>query len=87
MATDSDVSISQIDAQFDRLSVASEESSLRGYLDQDINVIDEDYLRNWGFRLKDLYKLALRFFKGNDYKTQFHNINYCIPIIKPFGYY
>lgn len=67
MATDSDVSISQIDTQFDRLSVASEESSLRCSMDHENNQADEEFISEWGFRLKDLYKLALRFYKGNGY--------------------
>lgn len=69
MATDSDVSISQIDTQFDRLSVASEECSFRGCLDQEVNPADEEFIRNWGFRLKELYRLALRFYKEKEGKA------------------
>ncbi|CAH1388539.1 unnamed protein product [Nezara viridula] len=69
MATDSDVSISQIDTQFDRLSVASEESSVRCSMDHENNQADEEFISEWGFRLKDLYRLALRFNKEKEGKA------------------
>ena len=51
-ATDSDL-------QTDRLSLNSEESSLKSPEDDD----REDYA-DWGFPLRGIYKLAVRFFKG-----------------------
>lgn len=64
MATDQVLSVAQVDIHFDRLSTTSEESSVRTSLEQETSKYDEDFIRKWGFRLKDLYKLALKFYKG-----------------------
>uniref|UniRef100_A0A069DV22 Protein involved in maintenance of golgi structure and er-golgi transport n=1 Tax=Panstrongylus megistus TaxID=65343 RepID=A0A069DV22_9HEMI len=69
MATDLEVSVSQVDVQFDRLSIASEESSHRTSLEQETSKYDEDFIRKWGFTLKDLYKLALKFYKEKEGKA------------------
>jgi hypothetical protein len=57
------VKVSQLDNNLDRLSIASEDSLNESNTD---DVIKEDTgaVEKWGFRLKDLYRLALRFYKG-----------------------
>jgi hypothetical protein len=55
--------VSQLDNNLDRLSIASEDSVSRSNTD-DVIKEDEGAVEKWGFRLKDLYRLALRFYKG-----------------------
>uniref|UniRef100_T1H8X6 Protein involved in maintenance of golgi structure and er-golgi transport n=1 Tax=Rhodnius prolixus TaxID=13249 RepID=T1H8X6_RHOPR len=69
MATDQVLSVAQVDIHFDRLSTTSEESSVRTSLEQETSKYDEDFIRKWGFRLKDLYKLALKFYKEKEGKA------------------
>jgi hypothetical protein len=61
MATDGEL---LIDNSLDRLSVTSEDSLNRSNIDGDVLKEDEELIEKWGFRLKDLYRLALRFYKG-----------------------
>lgn len=53
----------QIDNQFDRLSITSEGSSKLS-VDTDNSKYDDEFTRKWGFRLKELYRLALKFYRG-----------------------
>jgi hypothetical protein len=62
MATDREVC--QVDSSLDRLSTGSEDSLNRSNIDGDIIKENEESIQKWGFRLKDLYRLALRFYKG-----------------------
>lgn len=55
--------VSELDNSLDRLSIASEDSLNRSNTD-DVIKEDEGSVEKWGFRLKDLYRLALRFYKG-----------------------
>lgn len=55
--------VSELDNGLDRLSIASEDSLNRSNTD-DVIKEDEESIDKWGFRLKDLYHLALRFYKG-----------------------
>ncbi|XP_067011629.1 Golgi resident protein GCP60 isoform X1 [Anabrus simplex] len=67
MATNGEVS--QLDNQIDRLSIASEESLIRSNAEVEVSREDEEALEKWGFRLKDLYRLALRFYKDKEGKA------------------
>jgi hypothetical protein len=58
--------VSELDNNLDRLSIASEDSLNRSNTD-DVIKEDEESIEKWGFRLKDLYRLALRFYKGRQY--------------------
>jgi hypothetical protein len=55
---------SAVDNGLDRLSITSEDSLNRSNIDADVLKEDEELIERWGFRLKDLYRLALRFYKG-----------------------
>lgn len=48
----------------DRLSIGSEDSLNHSNIEGDFNKENEESIQKWGFRLKDLYRLALRFYKG-----------------------
>jgi hypothetical protein len=61
MATDRE---SAVDNGLDRLSITSEVSLNRSNIHGDVLKEDEELIEEWGFRLKDLYRLALRFYKG-----------------------
>jgi hypothetical protein len=58
--------MSQLDNNLDRLSVGSEPSddSLNRSNTDDVIKEEKESFEKWGFRLKDLYRLALRFYKG-----------------------
>jgi hypothetical protein len=58
--------VSQLDNNLDRLSVVSEPSddSLNRSNTDDVIKEEKESIEKWGFRLKDLYRLALRFYKG-----------------------
>jgi hypothetical protein len=63
MTMAADREVSQVDNNLDRLSIASEDSLNRSNVEGDVKE-DEESIEKWGFRLKDLYRLALRFYKG-----------------------
>ena len=52
-----------IESSFDHLSVASEDSFVIVKPDNNVDVIDE-FTKDWGFSLKNLYRLAVKFYKG-----------------------
>ncbi|PNF42013.1 hypothetical protein B7P43_G12303, partial [Cryptotermes secundus] len=58
----------ELDNSLDRLSIASEDSLNRSNTD-DVIKEDEGSIEKWGFRLKDLYRLALRFYKEKEGKA------------------
>ncbi|XP_046981716.1 Golgi resident protein GCP60 [Schistocerca americana] len=60
---------SHLDSQLDRLSIGSEESITRSHIDGELSKEDEEALEKWGFQLKDLYRLALRFYKEKEGKA------------------
>ncbi|PNF42012.1 Protein TMED8 [Cryptotermes secundus] len=60
--------VSELDNSLDRLSIASEDSLNRSNTD-DVIKEDEGSIEKWGFRLKDLYRLALRFYKEKEGKA------------------
>jgi len=62
-----DSEMSSVDQQFDSLSNASEEGSFRAC--SDLSRFDEEYIRRWGFRLKELYRLGLKFYKEKEGKA------------------
>lgn len=62
------VEVYQLDNNLDRLSIASEDSLNRSNTD-DVIKEDEGAVEKWGFRLKDLYRLALRFYKEKEGKA------------------
>ncbi|GLH15424.1 hypothetical protein R5R35_009763 [Gryllus longicercus] len=67
MATNGD--LSQLESQLDRLSIASEDSLNRSNLEGDVSKEDDETIEKWGFRQKDLYRLALRFYKEKEGKA------------------
>jgi hypothetical protein len=69
------VEVSQLDNNLDRLSIASEDSLNRSNTD-DVVKEEKESVEKWGFRLKDLYRLALRFYKGRQ-KTRCNSIFIC----------
>jgi hypothetical protein len=54
----------QVDNNLDRLSIGSEDSLNRSNTGDVVIKENEESIQEWGFRLKDLYRLALRFYKG-----------------------
>lgn len=64
----SDREVSQLNNNLDRLSVASEESLNRSNVGDNTKE-DEEFVETWGFRLEDLYRLALRFYKEKEGKA------------------
>nr|CAD7440984.1 unnamed protein product [Timema bartmani] len=68
MATEGNVVMSN----FDRLSIASEEESNRSSneaCNETNNKENDESFNIWGFRLKDLYRLALKFYKEKEGKA------------------
>nr|CAD7260444.1 unnamed protein product [Timema shepardi] len=68
MATEENVVMSN----FDRLSIASEEESNRSSneaCNETNNKENDESFNIWGFRLKDLYRLALKFYKEKEGKA------------------
>jgi hypothetical protein len=52
----------------DRLSIGSEDSLNRSNIEGDVVIKEnEESIQKWGFRLKDLYRLAFRFYKGRQF--------------------
>ena len=69
MTMASDREVSQFN-HLDRLSIASEDSFNRSNVG-DTSKEDEEFVKTWGFRLGDLYRLALKFYKGKS--QSFHS--------------
>ncbi|XP_063228806.1 Golgi resident protein GCP60 isoform X2 [Bacillus rossius redtenbacheri] len=67
MASESEPS--QLDSQFDQLSIASEESCSRSHIEDDTTKDSREPFDEWGFCLADLYRLALRFYKEKEGKA------------------
>lgn len=64
MAADKDTNSLKLDSNSDCASVTSEESYNKSNLEQELSKEDEYAVENWGFPLKDLYYLALKFYRG-----------------------
>uniref|UniRef100_A0A0A9ZAD3 Golgi resident protein GCP60 n=1 Tax=Lygus hesperus TaxID=30085 RepID=A0A0A9ZAD3_LYGHE len=54
------------DPHFDRLSI---DGSDEFKTDTETSKYDEDFIRKWGFKLRDLYKMALMFYKEKEGKA------------------
>ncbi|BES93841.1 Acyl CoA Hypothetical protein protein [Nesidiocoris tenuis] len=65
MATPVEQSSSEV-ASFDRLSIACSEEFKA---DLETSKYDEDFIRKWGFKLRDLYRMALMFYKEKEGKA------------------
>jgi hypothetical protein len=53
-----------IEQKISRLSLVSEEKGMKVEVENELTLEDKHCAQKWGFRVKDLYKLALRFYKG-----------------------
>uniref|UniRef100_T1JGC7 ACB domain-containing protein n=1 Tax=Strigamia maritima TaxID=126957 RepID=T1JGC7_STRMM len=60
---------SHLDSNFDRLSISSETLDDTNGQHMENGTIEDDYTENWGFSLKELYKLASKFLKDKEGKA------------------
>jgi hypothetical protein len=47
-----------------RLSIISDDGTMKIEAENELMVEDKHCAQKWGFKVKELYKLALRFYKG-----------------------
>jgi len=53
-----------IEQKISRLSIISDDGGMKIEAENELTVEDKHCAQKWGFRVKELYKLALRFYKG-----------------------
>jgi hypothetical protein len=53
-----------IEQKISRLSIISDDGTMKIEAENELMVEDKHCAQKWGFKVKELYKLALRFYKG-----------------------
>ncbi|XP_059484572.1 Golgi resident protein GCP60 isoform X2 [Neocloeon triangulifer] len=58
-----------VEQKISRLSITSESGSMKIEAESELSIEDKHCAQKWGFKVKDLYKLALRFYKEKEGKA------------------
>lgn len=53
-----------IEQKISRLSKISDDGTMKVEAENELTIEDKHCAQKWGFKVKELYKLALRFYKG-----------------------
>lgn len=68
MASDGGRLVTEVSNSVDNLSIGSVEVCNKSNLENGLITQDEETISRWGFPLKELYRLALKFYKGETFK-------------------
>lgn len=70
MASDTDKLVSEVSNSVDNLSIGSLESCNKSNLENGLGIEDDETISRWGFPLTELYRLALKFYKGESLRVR-----------------